>query len=102
MASVARSRQEEAAAAKAAEDAAAAAVAAPPEAPAASEEAAAPPPAGGPTGTMLYDFAAQEDWQVSASAGEVVQIVTNDGEGWIDAQTAAGRGLIPANYMQVN
>ena len=51
---------------------------------------------------MLYDFAAQEDWQVSASAGEVVQIVTNDGEGWIDAQTAAGRGLIPANYMQVN
>ncbi|GAA5954052.1 hypothetical protein JCM8115_003293 [Rhodotorula mucilaginosa] len=56
------------------------------------------------TATLLYDFTASSELELSVGAGEVVEVLEpEDASGWIKVRLAGdGReGLVPANYMQM-
>ena len=70
-------------------------VAAPPPRP----MAASPPPAR-PMARGLFAFAAQGPQELSFNPGDVMAIVTQDGQWWT-AELNGHRGLIPSNYVQL-
>jgi len=52
-------------------------------------------------GTMLYPFSAMEEGEVSAAAGERVQVAMDMGD-WLQVITPSGaQGLVPASYVRV-
>ena len=56
------------------------------------------------TATLLYDFTASSELELSVGAGEVVEVLQpEDASGWIKVRLPGdGReGLVPANYMQM-
>ncbi|GAA5982912.1 hypothetical protein JCM10908_006829 [Rhodotorula pacifica] len=56
------------------------------------------------TATLLYDFAASSELELSVGAGEVVEVVQpEDASGWIKVRSGSdGReGLVPASYVQM-
>lgn len=57
---------------------------------------------GGPQASMKYDFQAAGPGELSAAAGEVLELVQNDdGSGWVKLRGPAGEGLVPASYVDV-
>lgn len=73
--------------------------------------AAAPPPKptpappkptpSGPTATANFDFEAQEDNELPFKKGDVLSILTQDGDWW-DAELNGAKGMVPANYLTLN
>eukprot|EP01105_Mastigella_eilhardi_P028963 TRINITY_DN994_c0_g1_i2.p1 TRINITY_DN994_c0_g1~~TRINITY_DN994_c0_g1_i2.p1 ORF type:complete len:459 (-),score=128.23 TRINITY_DN994_c0_g1_i2:93-1469(-) len=62
---------------------------------------AAPPAAGGaPKAHALYNFTAQEGNELSFKKGDVITIVSRDGDWW-EGELAGRRGLLPANYVSL-
>ncbi|GAA5882744.1 hypothetical protein JCM3774_003252 [Rhodotorula dairenensis] len=74
-----------------------------------SSSSSPPPPsnsrsAGKTTATLLYDFTASSELEISVGAGEVVEVVQpEDASGWIKVRVPSdGReGLVPASYTQL-
>jgi len=50
----------------------------------------------------LYDYTAENEEELSVSAGEMLVIVTRDaGAGWMEGKNTAGQsGLFPAGYVE--
>lgn len=56
------------------------------------------------TATLLYNFAASSEAELSVSAGEVVEVLAPEDEGgWIKARSPrdGSEGLVPASYVQM-
>jgi myosin-1 len=65
-----------------------------------------PPPAAAPAkpakvmAKVLYDFAGQTENQLSIAAGDVVEIVQKENNGWWLAKNAQGQAWVPAAYVE--
>ena len=77
----------------------------------AQEYAPQPPPAAAvepkpprPTHRVLHAFSASEAWQLSVSAGERVEVVEQDSDGWCAALVGRSqgtvRGRVPSAYLE--
>jgi amphiphysin len=75
----------------------------PAPAPKAAPKPKAPPSRGpkGPTATANFDFEAQEDNELPFKKGDTLTILSQDGDWW-DAELNGAKGMIPANYVQMN
>jgi len=64
-----------------------------------------PPPAAPPAPSkimakVLYDFAGQTKNELSISAGDMIEIVQKENNGWWLAKTAQGQAWVPATYVE--
>ncbi|KAF4121742.1 myosin I [Geosmithia morbida] len=61
-----------------------------------------PPPAGPPKimAKVLYDFAGQRDNELSIVAGQIIEIVQKEDNGWWLGKTDAGQAWVPAAYVE--
>ncbi|KAK3907005.1 P-loop containing nucleoside triphosphate hydrolase protein [Staphylotrichum tortipilum] len=64
-----------------------------------------PPPAAAPAkpkimAKVLYDFASQKENELSIRAGQVIEIVQKESNGWWLAKTSAGQAWVPAAYVE--
>lgn len=65
-----------------------------------------PPPAAPPAkpakvmAKVLYDFAGQRENELSISAGDLIEIVQKENNGWWLAKTAEGQAWVPAAYVE--
>ncbi|KAK4147805.1 P-loop containing nucleoside triphosphate hydrolase protein [Dichotomopilus funicola] len=64
-----------------------------------------PPPAAPPAkpkimAKVLYDFAGQRDNELPIHAGEVIEIVQKENNGWWLAKTPGGQAWVPAAYVE--
>eukprot|EP01137_Pigoraptor_chileana_P027899 Opistho-2@11102 len=79
------------------------AVAAP--SPSSAPRAAKPPPASKPNVPRckaLYDYEASDVDELSFKAGDIIQIVNKDNEGWWQGKIGTGKaGLFPSNYVEM-
>jgi len=59
------------------------------------------PPKSAATGTaeVLYDFQAQAEAEIAVSAGNVVNVIAEQGE-WVEVELNGRTGMIPANYLK--
>jgi myosin-1 len=68
--------------------------------------AAPPPPPTAPArppkimAKVLYDFAGQKENELSIRAGEVIEIVQKENNGWWLAKTSGGQAWVPAAYVE--
>lgn len=70
----------------------------------------APPGRGGgaaaaprlPTATALWDFAADNDDELSFNAGSVLSIIAQSDPDWWDAELNGKKGVVPANYLKMD
>lgn len=62
--------------------------------------AAAPAAAAKPTAKVLYDFAGQRDNELTVRAGDIVEIVQKENNGWWLAKNSAGQAWVPAAYVE--
>jgi hypothetical protein len=61
------------------------------------------PRAGGDTATVLYDFDAQGDDELTVHENETVTVVDKENDEWWSVRNAAGKeGVVPAQYVQLN
>ena len=59
--------------------------------------------AGGETATVLYDFDAQGDDELTVHENETVTVVDKENDEWWSVRNAAGKeGVVPAQYVQLN
>ncbi|KAL2203911.1 myosin [Sarocladium strictum] len=73
--------------------------------PAATRVPPPPPPAAPPakpkvTAKVLYDFAGQKENELSITAGEVVEIVQKESNGWWLAKKSGKQAWVPAAYVE--
>ncbi|KAF7547444.1 hypothetical protein G7Z17_g7717 [Cylindrodendrum hubeiense] len=64
-----------------------------------------PPPAAAPSkpkiiAKVLYDFSGQKENELSISAGEMVEIVQKESNGWWLAKKGPGQAWVPAAYVE--
>ncbi|KAK6949196.1 class II myosin [Daldinia eschscholtzii] len=64
-----------------------------------------PPPAAAPakgkiTAKVLYDFAGHKENELSIKAGEIIEIVQKENNGWWLAKNAQGQAWVPAAYVE--
>ncbi|KIY68332.1 hypothetical protein CYLTODRAFT_421746 [Cylindrobasidium torrendii FP15055 ss-10] len=54
-----------------------------------------------PTATLVFDFTASSEFELSINDGAVVSVLEpDDGSGWVKVRNAQGRdGLVPASYL---
>ncbi|KAH7027795.1 P-loop containing nucleoside triphosphate hydrolase protein [Microdochium trichocladiopsis] len=62
--------------------------------------AAPPAVAAKPTAKVLYDFAGQRDNELTVKAGDIVEIVQKENNGWWLAKNSAGQAWVPAAYVE--
>ena len=67
-------------------------------------EAEAPPsPGGAESATVLYDFDAQGDDELTVKEHEMVTVVDKENDEWWSVRNSAGaEGVVPAQYVQLN
>lgn len=49
----------------------------------------------------LYDYEAQEDTEISFSAGETIQVYSMDGDWWLGCTSNKKQGHFPNNFVQI-
>ncbi|KAL7620512.1 class II myosin [Parahypoxylon ruwenzoriense] len=64
-----------------------------------------PPPAAPPakaklTAKVLYDFAGQRENELSVKAGDIIEIVQKESNGWWLAKNSMGQAWVPAAYVE--
>ena len=48
---------------------------------------------------VLRDFTADDEWQISVSAGEKIRVNVDHGDGWVEVETENGkRGYVPSTH----
>ncbi|ETS82161.1 Myosin-1 [Pestalotiopsis fici W106-1] len=62
--------------------------------------AAPPAKASKPQAKVLYDFAGQRENELSVKAGDIVEIVQREQNGWWLAKNAQGQAWVPAAYVE--
>lgn len=51
------------------------------------------------TGTVLYNFIAEMDDEISVNEGDIVEVLGDDSEGWTDVKFQGKLGIIPTAYF---
>ena len=47
-----------------------------------------------------YNFEADSEGEITISAGETLEIIEDDGSGWVKVRNSSGKeGLVPGNYV---
>ncbi|KAK8043671.1 P-loop containing nucleoside triphosphate hydrolase protein [Apiospora rasikravindrae] len=64
-----------------------------------------PPPAAPPAkakmqAKVLYDFAGQKENELTIKAGDIIEVVQKENNGWWLAKNAAGQAWVPAAYVE--
>lgn len=72
----------------------------------AAAHAPAPEVAAGPVAAiaharMLYEFAGSNDNELAAPEGAVVEVLLDDGSGWVHARRDGVEGYVPKSYLQM-
>ena len=68
-----------------------------------ASDAPAAPAAGAASATVLYDFDAQGDDELTVKEDEVVTVVEQENDEWWTVRNSAGKeGVVPAQYVQLN
>lgn len=50
--------------------------------------------------TALYDYSAQDDSELSISAGDQIVVIEEDRDGWTEGELNGSRGAFPSSYVQ--
>ncbi|CAB3978860.1 DNA mismatch repair Msh2-like [Paramuricea clavata] len=50
--------------------------------------------------TCLYDFEGEEDDELSIAEGQILVLITDEGNGWMVGRGADGEGIFPSTYVE--
>ena len=50
--------------------------------------------------TVLANFEGDEPWQMKVAAGDVVEMVSDHGDGWADVARGGETGGVPVGYLE--
>jgi hypothetical protein len=51
-------------------------------------------------GTVLFNFEKQEEYEISVSEGDVIEIIRDDPDGWSEIKFHENQGFIPSEYYK--
>jgi hypothetical protein len=51
-------------------------------------------------GTVLFNFEKQEEYEISVSEGDVIEIIRDDADGWSEIKLNENQGFIPTEYYK--